>query len=320
MQLRETKGWMGGVEWGCERGHWVRASEGYRRELEGLGQEEDGERGERQDENEGRKGEGEDGNAKGGEKGGGKGKLVKTDALLTTCMMLNLLSWADVPAVKDEEHRKQMWPFVKRVPGGRSPLHWLRVQMGMGALLMGLHRCENRREGSMWLDLFGKMDHEPIYDDRLGTEGLSVEWCEMFEIDDRSEVTGHPYLRMVRRVVHLRGLWEDTERRILAGEDVTHDDKAIRYAQYMQAVDAEVVERLEERDPRMLLLFAHCLALSCQVSEWWCRRRVVQECYNIVQYLQEFHSNEMDWSWLEFPARNSGYRLDEMEGIETNLA
>jgi hypothetical protein len=55
------------------------------------------------------------------------------DPLLTTCMLLNMLSFAGLPEPEDHVRR---WPFPGY--GGSRPLNWLRIQLGFAPLLGGL--------------------------------------------------------------------------------------------------------------------------------------------------------------------------------------
>lgn len=60
-------------------------------------------------------------------------KTTNVDPMLTTCMLLNLLSFAGLPEPEDHVRR---WPFPGY--GGNRPLNWLRIQLGFGPLLGGL--------------------------------------------------------------------------------------------------------------------------------------------------------------------------------------
>ena len=106
-----------------EAGHWLHASSGFRKELMALSSE------------------------------------TRPDPLLTTCMLLNLLSFANVSRTEDVKKR---WPFVNHDEKGQDALQWLRVQLGLSPLLTGL--SEKTKGDSIWLSLFMASGHDMLYD------------------------------------------------------------------------------------------------------------------------------------------------------------
>jgi hypothetical protein len=153
------------------------------------------------------------------------------DPLLTTCMLLNMLSFAGLPEPEDHTRR---WPFLGY--GGDRPLGWLRIQLGFAPLMGGL--STGVKEESAWMRFFQGLGHEVFYDERDGVEGLPVGWCGFWGIDEGSRIEGHRYLRVVRRLVRIWEVWCRTEAE--GGGGRRHDEQCLRYLQFMQGVDEGV--------------------------------------------------------------------------------
>ena len=233
---------------------------------------------------------------------------TNVDPILTTCMLLNLLSFANVGTHAPITSR---WPLAPAVPG-TDPLQWLSVQLGLTPLLTNL--SAKTRDNSIWLPLFLASNYMHLYDERDGTVDIPDQWCELFSITDDSKIDEHVYLRLVRRVTLLRRIYDATEQEHSAfqrlGSKPNHDANTLKYMQFMQGVTASHVALLRKKDPLMMLLYVHWMALLCPTTHWWCWPRVRAECGAVVRFLDNVHG---DWlgrnGWLDFPARAVGYEL-----------
>ncbi|ETN40753.1 uncharacterized protein HMPREF1541_05033 [Cyphellophora europaea CBS 101466] len=224
-------------------------------------------------------------------------ETTQIDPLLTTCMLLNMLSFAGLPEAEDDVRR---WPFLGY--GGEQPLHWLRIQLGFAPLMGGLSIKAKR--GSAWLAFFEGLDHNVLYDERDGTEGVPEAWCAFWAIRDDDGIDGHRYLRVVRRLVSILAVWESVE----AGNGATHDGRCLQYLQFMQGVDEAFICRLEARDAKALVVYGWFMAILTYTNHWWCRSRAVRECTAVVRYLDETYGAALD-DWLGFMAKAVGYEL-----------
>jgi hypothetical protein len=220
------------------------------------------------------------------------------DPLLTTCMMLNMLSFAGLPG--PQEAGRQRWPFPGY--GGERPLGWIRILLGFGPLLGGLSAGVKRE--SRWMSFFEKLGHEVFYDERGGREGLPDVWAEFWGVDEGSTCDEHPYLRVVRRLALIMRLWRESHGK---GDVREHDRNATRYLQFMQGVDESFIVRLERRDMRALVVYGFFMAILTYPEHWWCRSRAVRECTAVVRYLDEYHGAEVA-QWLGFMADAVGYK------------
>jgi hypothetical protein len=223
------------------------------------------------------------------------------DPLLTTCMVLNMLSFAGLPEADPEgEVGRQRWPFPGH--GGEKPLGWVRILLGFGPLLGGLSMGVKRE--SRWMRFFEKLGHEVFYDERDGPEGLPGAWVEFWGVREGSTCDEHPYLRVIRRLALILGLWRETQR---IGDVKEHDRNATRYLQFMQGVDERFILRLEQRDMRALVVYGWFMAILTYPEHWWCRSRAVRECTAVVRYLDEYHGVQVT-DWLGFMANAVGYK------------
>ena len=240
------------------------------------------------------------------------------DPLLTTCMLLNLLAFANVGRA-EHAYSTNRWPFTPTTP---DSLQWLFVQLGFSPLLIGL--SQRIKGDSIWLPIFLASGGKDIYDDRPGVEDIPPSYISMFDItpssicespEDPSGITpGHLYLRLVRRLLTLRNLYNEVT------DPVNHNLNCLKYMQFMQAVDVSVVKRMEEKDPRTLLLYAQWMSLLCAVEHWWCHPRAVSECLAVTRWLDEYHGAWLGPDgWLEFPAAVVGYRLIWRERLTGSL-
>ncbi|RMZ85986.1 hypothetical protein DV737_g331, partial [Chaetothyriales sp. CBS 132003] len=217
------------------------------------------------------------------------GEATDPDPLVTTCMLLSLIAFANVPSA-DQALSTNRWPFTPTTP---HSLQWLYVQLGLEPLLR--EHSQRTPGNSIWLPLFLATGSRELYDDRPGVADIPSAYVALFEITPSSicvaEANGlnglitvaHPYLRLVRRILSLWKLYNEA-----TGRD-DHDLNSIKYAQFMQAVDAHVMSRLESKDPRTLLLYAMWMGIFCAVDSWWCRRRTVSECWAVTKWLDENH-------------------------------
>ena len=206
---------------------------------------------------------------------------VNPDPLLTTCMLLNLLAFAHVgPA--EVAFSTNRWPFTPTTP---TSLQWLALQLGLTPLLTGL--SQRTKGDSIWLPLFLASSTADLYDNRDGVDDIPSHYIALFELTEESVCEAHdglprhPYLRLVRRVVSLRKLYNE------ATDPANHTLNCLKYVQFVQAVDADVIRRLEEKDPRTLLLYALWTGVLCAVEYWWCRPRAVSECWAVTRWLDE---------------------------------
>lgn len=227
------------------------------------------------------------------------------DPLLTTSMLLNMLSFAGHPTCLPPEAR---WPTI--TPSSTSPqdrpLNWLRVQLGFGLLMT--HLTSQMRENSQWMRFFMGLGHEVFYDERDGTEGLPELWCGYFGIGEGSQIDRHKYLRVVRRLSMVYGLWMETEKE--GHGRGGHDAQVLRYFQFVQGVDEGFVGRLEARDVRSLVVYGTWMGVLCSTSHWWAMVRAVRECEAVLCYLDAVMGpGDVGRGWLGFMARQVGYVL-----------
>jgi hypothetical protein len=88
---------------------------------------------------------------------------------------------------------------------------------------------------SAWLQFFQGLGHEIFYDERNGAEDIPKGWCAFWDIEARTLIHEHPYLRVVRRLARILEVWKATE--AAGGGGVRHDESCLRYLQFMQGVD-----------------------------------------------------------------------------------
>ncbi len=232
---------------------------------------------------------------------------TNVDPILTTCMLLNLLSFANVDTHAPIISR---WPLAQDNPG-IDPLQWLSVQLGLTPLLTGL--SAKTKDQSIWLPLFLASNYMHLYDERDGTVDIPAEWCSLFDITNDAKIEEHVHLRLVRRVTLLRSIYDATEeqhRALNRPGEPNHDANTLKYLQFMQGVNATHVKLLSQKDPLTMLLYVHWMALLCPVKHWWCWPRARAECGAVVRYLDEAHGSWLGrGAWLDFPARAVGYDL-----------
>ncbi|RMZ90039.1 hypothetical protein DV736_g2745, partial [Chaetothyriales sp. CBS 134916] len=199
-------------------------------------------------------------------------EATNPDPLVTTCMLLNLLAFANVPSA-DQALSTNRWPFTPTTP---HSLQWLYVQLGLEPLLRG--HSQRTQGNSIWLPLYLATSSEEPYDERPGVADIPSPYIALFEITPSSSCVAperlnsiatiaHPYLRLVRRILSLWNLYNE------ATDQDHHNSNSIKYTQFVQAVDANIISRLERKDPRTLLLYALWMGMLCAVDYWWCRRR-----------------------------------------------
>ncbi|KPI42560.1 uncharacterized protein AB675_9651 [Cyphellophora attinorum] len=258
------------------------------------------------------------------------------DALLTTCMLLNMLSFAGLPEAGPPTSR---WPFVVPAPPSPTssrPLNWLRIQLGFGPLLAGL--STQMREGSQWLTFFMTLGHEHFYDDRGGTIDIPYAFCAFWGIDQSSNADTHPYLKLVRRLLAILNVWQTVED--AGGGPDRHDEQVLRYFQFMQGVDEAFVTKLEARDIKSLVIYGWFMAILASARHWWCRVRAVREAEGVVRWLDVWCCGDHEVSnvamgngsaqlraevppWLPFIAKAVGYELksgaDTRQRVSVNV-
>lgn len=236
------------------------------------------------------------------------------DPVLTTCMLLNLLSFANVDVSAPPDSR---WPLAPEIPGV-DPLQWLRVQLGLSPILTSLSM--NTKGQSIWMPLFIASDHHLLHDERDGIIDIPASYCQLFSLDERSQIGDYSYLRLVRRIVMLRAIHTNTEidhhrRYSESKQKADHDPNALKYMQFMQGMLPRNVDLLAVKDARMVLLYTHFMAILCSVRHWWCWPRATAETNACVRYLDRHHGKwlgsveplEAGEGWLDFPGRQVGY-------------
>lgn len=202
-----------------------------------------------------------------------------TDALLTTAMIFNTLSFV-LPAHEDTLQCKvadtsQSWVFSPR----EDRLGWLAIEMGFKPLLKATRQY---RMGSALVPIFDASDDE---ERSLTTNGLSLSevpstWLNVFglrdagihePVDPEAWVFREP-LRFVAEVRHLRPV----------------STNILRYVQFVGKLTAEFRNLLFIRDPRALWLFGYWLGLMCRFEKlWWLHRRPKRDFTAICQWLTD---------------------------------
>ena len=141
------------------------------------------------------------------------GLVTNPDPLLTTCMLLNMLAFANVGSAETAFSTNRS-PFTPTTP---DSLQWISVRLGLSTLLLGLSR---RIKGdSIWLPLSPASGTKEVYDDRPGVEDIPPSYIIMSDTtpssvseapeDPNGIASGHPYLRLVRRVITPRRLYNE---------------------------------------------------------------------------------------------------------------
>ena len=241
---------------------------------------------------------------------------IDIDPLLTTCMLLNMLSFAGLPEAGPPQSR---WPFTQiptpTTPPHARPLNWLRIQLGFSPILSNL--TMHMKQTSQWLAFFMTLGHEVFYDDRTGTASIPASFCEFFGINEHSTIENHKYLRLVRRLVAILAVWQRTEAE--GGGGARHDEQVLRYLQFMQGVDEVFLTRLEGRtDVRCLVTYGWFMAVLSYVRHWWCRVRAVRECQGVVEWLDGWCAGEwrLEGGRWEMTGNQTGFWADEEEEEE----
>lgn len=193
----------------------------------------------------------------------------QADAVLTTSMFLSMLSFTD----ESVSHPKKS--VVRELDS--SSFSWFQVQIGLVELIT---LASIRASSSVIMPYFEDVDPDLglLYDERSGTEGIPEHLVKLFDITQDSTCDEHPYLRPLRRICQMSNLPRTT-------------DNALKFMQFMQGVDKGFVERLQQLDPRTIILFGFWLGFLCHVDRWWCKGRAENEYGAVGAYLQKHHSS-----------------------------
>ncbi|KEF60967.1 uncharacterized protein A1O9_02531 [Exophiala aquamarina CBS 119918] len=190
----------------------------------------------------------------------------QADAALTTSMFLSMLSFTD----DGVSHPRRA--IVHGLDS--SSFSWFQVQTGLVELIT---LASTRGSSNVIMPYFKDVDPDLalLHDDRSGTDGIPDELVDLFEVKEDSTCGTHPYLRPLRRVCNMSNIPRTTE-------------NGLKFMQFMQGVDRGFVERLQQLDPRTILLFGCWLGFLCHVDRWWCKGRAQNEFRGIAAYLQEY--------------------------------
>lgn len=208
--------------------------------------------------------------------------LPETDAIISTCMLLNSLSFADdysTPSIYTSK-----------------PFGWLSIQLGLKPLLISSRpwRAENK---TIWQSLYDASTdpHNTYFDERSGKEGLPQPFINLFDITSSSTCEDHPYLLVLRKIYPLFSL------KMTPGN-------IIKIVGFIGSIDEPFRILLETKDSRALLLMCWWLALMCQIPSAWASGRAFVECRATCEYL-DLRCPEIPTEFLVFPADACGYEL-----------
>jgi hypothetical protein len=200
--------------------------------------------------------------------------LKDSDAILTTAMLINGIAFCAA------EYRDD-----KRVP----QWGWLRIAIGLTDLLI---RTSPYHPESMWRFMFAASNAFEILEPPSNNE-LAQRLSDFCEITEESTEENCVYFEP------MRWLWPIITR---------PPNKAylLLYLRFVGSITSEIVDLLEARDVKALLIFANWLALMCSINEWWSTRRTTRECWKICDYLVTVLKDD-DLELMELPARACGY-------------
>lgn len=208
-------------------------------------------------------------------------------------ILLSIVHFADTSSV-DSSVPLSAQPRDKR-------FHWVGVQLGLASLLQQLleKNLTASNTHSTWLSAFEEVSSliADIFDHRDGNVDIPESWADFLDIYHNSSCSTHPYLRVIRRLIHIT-------------PPPTHGDRdiiALRDVQFVEGLNPTFLALLQDLDSRALILFAQWLGILCNHGIWWCRPRATIECWRICDFIATQEPHLM--SWLTVPANACGYIL-----------
>ena len=210
-------------------------------------------------------------------------KPDKTDAVISTCMVLAILAFT---ASND--------PSASWIFSPQPSSSWLFVQGGIRAL--ETHYPLDLAE-SIWTPVF--LDADDFNGSTLiqqpGVGEIPEAFADLCDIDSSSTNQNNPYHEALRSLAALSKL-----------EYVSANFAKFIY--FMRSIKGEYCSLIFAKDPRALLIIGYWFGILCKIDQWWLRGRAILECRTICIYL-EHNDDPRLLELLEFPADACGYVL-----------
>ena len=207
----------------------------------------------------------------------------KSDSVLTAAMMLNALTFC-LAANRDEV---PTFGTVQQTPR----YDWLRIQIGMTGLLM---KTSPFHPDSIWNFVFHATNTFTFDEPPEGD--LDQRLAQFCGIDETSTSENNVYVDLMECLAPL----------VVRPPGETY---MVMYLRTVGAITSRIVDLLEAKDSKALLLWAHWLGLMCSVDYWWATRRTQRECWMVCAILSRQLGNE-DLGLLKRPAEACGFPLD----------
>ncbi|WEW56499.1 transcription factor [Emydomyces testavorans] len=200
------------------------------------------------------------------------------DAILSTCMMLTIHSFAN--------NDSGSWVFP---PPDTGP-NWLYVGGGLQAIRA---KCADKGEQSIWEPVF-KHSGEYYSSAEFQIQDIPLTFRNLCEIDQHSNESNNAYYLPLRTLLILMQL----------------EPSSVNFAKlvlFVGLMGTGYRDLIQQKDPRALLILACWFGLMCGVDQWWVQNRVRSECRAICSYLEHNYEDPRIAELLEFPGLACGY-------------
>lgn len=229
------------------------------------------------------------------------------DQLLTTVMFISMHQFSlrdDSGAITDKQEAPGSFVWLEDRSARDHALQWLGIQAGFKGLLPAMQPWLTE---SFWLPIFGAVD----FSDEFSLEELAeiASDAENHTCIDMDSVEFH-FIKLCHINRESKGqnayylnleilLWSRRLRPISA-------ETFTKLLNFVARMPPEFQGLLLDRDPAALLILAHWLGLMLEIGQWWISSRCMVEIHEIVRFISQCRDGEElnphVWELLREPA------------------
>ena len=189
---------------------------------------------------------------------------VERDAVFATATLMNAIFFATIETVDPWKS----WPMNDAA----FSLQWLRLQAGVA---LAVQAANPTRPSSVFSSLFQYVepDSGQFTETAAGCKAIPILFQRLFDVDEKSTIQKNPYHAAVRLLTPLLSI-------------SCRNDNIMFFLPFIGYMDTRLIELLERKDHRALLLLGIWFGFVRQCGQWWLTRRVDVEYQSIEIYLQ----------------------------------
>jgi len=211
------------------------------------------------------------------------------DALWSTAALVGAIAFSSIDARKPEE----AWPLK---PASSSDLRWLNMSDGKKAIWK---LVQPLGPDSIYASVASKQYNNflPVWSREPNVDTLPAEFVKLYNLGPELDASTNSYHKAVLTLAHLFDM------------ECNHST-ILHFLSFISNLDPNYRRKLEEKDPRALLLLAYWFAKLCPYRQWWVWQRAVLECQAICMYLDKYHGHDsVMQKLLQYPKDVCGLSL-----------